>query len=322
MTYRPRLAIIGAGMAGLTLATILAAHGHAPVLFEKSRGAGGRMSTRRAPGHAFDHGAPFFRITSQEFAGFLAPHIAAGGVMPWPRRSRAAQAADEVWVGAPGMNGLCKRLSLGLDMRTEHEIAALQEPGRLRDKAGRDLGTFDWVISTAPAPQTFNLIGAFCPDLAAQYAVRMRGCHAVMIGFDDAPALSWDHAEFADDIIASVCVDSAKPGRTAASLALVVYSNADWSDAHINDDIADIEPVLLRRAADLTSLPIARASHVSTHRWRYATTAVPADRPFFLTPGTRVGACGDWCGTGGVEAAFASGSALAGALLRMLGDSG
>ncbi len=316
MSARPRLAIIGAGMAGLTLAAIMAAHGHAPVIFEKSRGAGGRMSTRRAPAHEFDHGAPFFRVTSPEFASFLAPYIEASVLMPWPMRPLEGEAPPEIWVGVPGMNGLCKHLSRNLDMRTEHEIARLNEPGRLHDKTGRDLGAFDWVISTAPAPQTINLLGALCPALAAQHAIRMRGCYSLMIGFDDAPAPPWEHAMFDDEIIASVCVNSAKPGRPADRLALVVYSTADWADANLDEEAAAMQPLLARRAAVLTGLPVERADHVSIHRWRYATTAVPADRPFFLSPETRVGACGDWCGVGGVEAAFTSGAALAHALLH------
>jgi predicted NAD/FAD-dependent oxidoreductase len=40
------IAIIGAGIAGITAARTLANAGHKVQVFEKSRGAGGRMSTR------------------------------------------------------------------------------------------------------------------------------------------------------------------------------------------------------------------------------------------------------------------------------------
>ncbi|MEO9491375.1 MAG: FAD-dependent oxidoreductase, partial [Marinomonas sp.] len=42
------IAVVGAGMAGLTCANELAKAGFAPVLFDKGRGPGGRMAARRA----------------------------------------------------------------------------------------------------------------------------------------------------------------------------------------------------------------------------------------------------------------------------------
>ncbi|MEC8084121.1 MAG: FAD-dependent oxidoreductase, partial [Pseudomonadota bacterium] len=50
-----RVAIIGAGIAGIAAARTFAAADWRPVLFDKSRGLGGRMATRRAEGLRFDH---------------------------------------------------------------------------------------------------------------------------------------------------------------------------------------------------------------------------------------------------------------------------
>ncbi|WP_431268910.1 FAD-dependent oxidoreductase [Dankookia sp. P2] len=45
---RPRIAVIGAGLAGLSCARALLARGATIRLFDKGRGAGGRLATRRA----------------------------------------------------------------------------------------------------------------------------------------------------------------------------------------------------------------------------------------------------------------------------------
>ena len=59
-----QFAIIGAGMAGIACADALQAAGHAVAVFDKGRGPGGRMSTRRMETPlgtvAFDHGAQYF----------------------------------------------------------------------------------------------------------------------------------------------------------------------------------------------------------------------------------------------------------------------
>lgn len=56
-----RIAVIGAGIAGLACADELRRHDHPVTLFDKGRGPGGRMSTRRldtpAGQASFDHGA-------------------------------------------------------------------------------------------------------------------------------------------------------------------------------------------------------------------------------------------------------------------------
>ena len=52
-----RVAVIGAGLAGLTAAARIAAGGAAVTVYDKSRGLGGRLATRRSPQGSFDHGA-------------------------------------------------------------------------------------------------------------------------------------------------------------------------------------------------------------------------------------------------------------------------
>jgi len=50
-------AIIGAGISGLACAQALAAAGQPVTLFDKARGPGGRMSSRRLPEATLDLGA-------------------------------------------------------------------------------------------------------------------------------------------------------------------------------------------------------------------------------------------------------------------------
>jgi len=59
-----RVAVIGAGIAGLVAARDLTAGGHEVVVIEKSRGLGGRMAARRVEGMVLDHGLPVLEVPS------------------------------------------------------------------------------------------------------------------------------------------------------------------------------------------------------------------------------------------------------------------
>ena len=67
-------AVIGAGITGITLANLLQKKVKLTV-FEKSRGVGGRMATRRAEPYQFNHGTQYFKIENKEFKDYLQPLI-------------------------------------------------------------------------------------------------------------------------------------------------------------------------------------------------------------------------------------------------------
>ena len=61
-----KIAIIGSGIAGLSAARELRQNGVDVYLYEKSRGVGGRMSTRYAGDWEFDHGAQYFTAQDED----------------------------------------------------------------------------------------------------------------------------------------------------------------------------------------------------------------------------------------------------------------
>ncbi len=322
-----RIAIIGAGLSGLVLARALQPVASVTV-FEKSRGLGGRMSTRRADPFAFDHGAQYFSAKGTAFQAFLAPYLASGVVQPWaPRRAVLPEGAvaPPAWtapryVAVPGMTALAKALAAGVSVARATRVAAITaETGawRLRAEEGRDLGAFDWVISTAPTVQTAALMPEMFAGHAALSEARMQGCYSLMLGFAAPRDLPWDAAWVREGPIAWIAVDSAKPGRGAGQSILAQSSNT-WAEANLERDQPAVQQELCAAVAGLTGCAAEQADYVSLHRWRYAAVSVPADAPFLLDAENRLAAAGDWCGAGKVEAAFDSATALAAAVAAAL----
>ena len=119
------IGIVGAGIAGLSCAERLQAAGHAVRVFDKGRGAGGRMATRRVAlpsgDVAFDHGAQYFTARDPHFATMVAEWHASGVVAPWP------SAGDDAWVGTPGMNAVVKAMAQPLAVAVE-QLASPASP--------------------------------------------------------------------------------------------------------------------------------------------------------------------------------------------------
>ena len=76
-------AVVGGGLAGFTAAHQLNKAGHHVQVFEKSRGRGGRLSTRRMADWQVDHGTQYFTVRSDLFKAEVERWQQLGWVVPW-----------------------------------------------------------------------------------------------------------------------------------------------------------------------------------------------------------------------------------------------
>ena len=328
---RKSIAIIGAGVSGLTLGQRLAPQTHLAI-FEKSKGLGGRMANRRRADYAFDHGAQYFTARSDAFRTLVTDALAAGNLAEWPAAVPTLSGPDQLtadprrsetrYVGAPGMTGLANHMAAGLDIRKETAVGSLGSEGegwRLRDPDQRDLGFFDLVISTAPAPQSARLLPPAFTGHDALARARISGCFTLMIGLNTIPELGFAAARIEDEILSFLSVNSTKPGRKGKP-ALVVHSRNDWAQANLETDRRDVTEQMLAALTTRSGMNFRGAAWIDLHRWRFANVEQTAGEAFLFDPMLGLGACGAWCIGNRVEAAFQSASALADRLTNFLAE--
>ena len=167
-----KIAVVGAGLSGLVVAEKLQSVGTVEV-FDKSRGAGGRMSTRYAGDYEFDHGAQYFTARSDAFRAFLQPLIDDGTVREWPATiaeyeagslvSATSEHATPLWVGAPRMNSIGKALARRVSVSLDTPIASATRDSAgwsLRSAGDETFGPYELLIYATPAPQTLALASA------------------------------------------------------------------------------------------------------------------------------------------------------------------
>jgi hypothetical protein len=322
-------AVIGAGMSGLTCARTLADHGFRVSVFDKGRGPGGRVSTRRVePGLSFDHGAQYFTARNPHFVRFVNSWREQGVVAEWGGRVvklGAGAVADTSpqprYVGVPGMSAVASHLAADLTVRRETRVTTVSRANgvwELTDESGGRYGPFEFLVVTLPAPQTAELIEPhpFAADLAS---VAMSPCWAVLVAFDRRLDVPWDGAFVHGSPLSWVCRNSSKPGRPTGPDCWVLHADPEWSAAHVEETPAAVAPRLLAALADATGVALPPTVHRSAHRWRYSLGPDAADRRALYDPETELVVCGDWLAGGQVEGAFMAGAAAAGHVLRSVG---
>ncbi len=304
--------MLGAGIAGAAAARALSDAGLAVALFDKGRGPGGRMATRREP-FRFDHGAQYVRARDPSFAAAVAEAEAAGAVAVWP----AMQGEPPALVGTPSMTGLVRHFLGPLALTTGFTATALSASAdgwHLVCDAGA-AGPFEAVIVTVPSVQAVPLLLPHHRGFAAAAeGARYAPCWAGMFAFSAAalPALR----TLATDAFAAAGVswaahDGGKPGRGDAP-TMVLHGSPEWSTLHLEEPA---DAVRERFAAILRAHGWPTPVYAAAHRWRYAmvTEAAAVETPFDGRSG--LGIAGDWLAGPRVEAAFLSGRQVAAALL-------
>ncbi len=311
----PGIAIIGAGLAGLTCARELAAQGVDSVIFDKGRGLGGRLSTRRAErGYQFDHGARYLTAQGEDFESLLLAAEAAGAVARWP-----VEEGEAAFVGVPGMTGLAKFLADGLDIRKALRITHVREAdGGWRLEWNEGTEVFDRVVITAPSPQTAALLADGHPIRRSIEVVDMDPCLALMVGMspdDDVPSTILPHPS---DDLSWVALDSAKPGRPDVP-CLVAHASPEWSRRHLEKEMTEIAQRMLPLVTQVLGTRLTEdLPYLSAHRWRYALVSKPLGQPFLVDKTQTLFAGGDWCLGARAEDAWTSGKAVASTVLKTI----
>ena len=327
--YMTSVAVIGAGIAGLTAARELAGACHVCV-FDKSRGVGGRLASRRAPGHVFDHGAPFFLANSPLFCQWLKPAIEAQALLPWHGRfgefSGRHLLSSRLWddrfphyVGAPSMNHFAKFLCRGLTIERETHVAHLaffNEKWTLYDSKMTSLGSFDWVVVALPPAQAAKLLSPHPDILPLVPQASLSPCFSLMLGFTERPAWPFDAGVIKNSPLSWIALHGNKPGRS--DYGGVALSSNEWAKTHLNDDLDATKNILLSAALTILDTNKTQLSHVALHRWRFANLKKQGGPLHQVHPVSKIALCGDGFIQGRVEAAFLSAFTMAQQLIQHL----
>ncbi len=312
------VAVIGSGMAGLTAARILEAAGAIVTVFDKSKGTGGRLSSRSFEGGWIDHGAPYFSSEQPGFSEFLRAHLPAETLQPWQPHVMGTLGADEQLhsIGVPRSSAITRGLLGALRFQPSTRIARLAASAdgwQLFNDGESLLGCWPQVVIAVPAPQALALLRDQPPLAEAISTVTMEPCWVTAVRSKTRLTDQADVSVYQDSVIRRIVHNSAKPGRLNTNVYLV-QATKSWSLSYLEETAENVGNQLQKRFDQLVSSE-GRSEILFSHRWRYAFTETPLGRPCLWDTELSLGVCGDWCLGRRVEDAWLSGVDLA---VRML----
>ena len=323
------VAIIGAGISGLALANKIKDFSNVTI-FEKSRGLGGRVASRRVNQFNFDHGAQFFKAKEEEFKDYIRPMIEKGIIDTW--RARFIEIEDgtiinrRVWgedpanyIGIPSMSSIGKFMAEGLNVKLSEKIGKAEKNNswELFSEEDASKGKFDWVISTIPPLQCIELF----PSIKSIYrnieSHKMMACYSLMLGFDKDINIDFDAALIKGTDISWISCNSSKQGR-GDNYTILAHSTNKWATENIDQERGWVKNYLCEELSKIIERDMSKASYIGLQGWRYANIEKQNGQDFFIDKKQNIAFCGDWFIQGRIESAYISGARLGEELLAEL----
>lgn len=294
--------IIGAGITGLTVAEKLKESGLPFLVVEKSKGVGGRMATRRDADVTYDHGAQFYKSSSNFL---LDNHWSSAGLTKiWFEKDGIVNKAA---IG--GMTSLAKHIThkdkLVLNIKIE-KINSIVGEWVAINQDGIEFFC-EQIFLTCPLPQSLEILRnsqiSYPEHLdKIQYAKSLVGLFEV-----DSDDIFINTISYEENIGESIfSISNQKSKGLSSRLAFTVVMNPAWSENNFEENESkNINSISSIFSNYLNSKGKNTIRKASLKKWRYSYPVLKASEPFIeVKPGLYL--LGDAFGGPTIEGAYQS----------------
>ncbi len=292
------IVIIGAGLSGANIYRLLKQQNHTVKIFEKSRGSGGRCSTRYIEDKNIDHGTPSFEANDPQFIDLCDSLV----------NENILFKQENEYYPMNGINQICSIFIDKDDFYTQTKIiqATFQnQKWNLIDEHGNSYENFDQLIITIPAPQILQIN----MQLDKNIIEKLQG-----VEYDSIASLmvyaytiqNLDNPKLMQDVMFKKIVNNSMKYGYENFSSYVLHLNPTLSNHHNFTSKDEVKDFMLSKIYTLTGENLEDDFHVLPHLWRYAFVSQRIESEYIYDQNSRLGICGDFFKYKDLEGAFLS----------------
>ena len=268
--------IIGGGITGLIIATILNRRGIKVIVIDKGRGIGGRLATRRVQQGSiegvFDYGAQYFSVENPQFKLWVDDWLKNGVIKEWCQGFGDLDGKPR-YCGVNGTRGIARYLAKNLDFRSKTKVTEISYEKKWLVETDSELQyQGDMLVMTPPVPQSLALLDASFIGLPLEVRfalekIEYHSCIAVLALLEQPSNIPAPGGINLEDNFLIWLADNHQKGISPDGYAITLHATPQFSDEYWNADDAEIAYKLITAAADYLNSPVTK---YQVHRWRYS----------------------------------------------------
>ena len=314
------IAVIGAGFSAATLCYFIEKDLD---FYEKSRGVGGRCSTRRVDNVGlFDHGLQYIKSQNKEFKKFLKDYsIWKGNFKIFQNNQLIDDLDKERIIHENGNNSLVKNLFRNKNVIFNKELKSLEKKSDHFNLIFKDdtQENYKTIIISAPFQQAYNLTKQFTEDYFSKFNFSMQPNLTLMIALNKGLKLNLSAISFEDDDVLGFAANENTKKKDLINKDLelwTIQSSLKFAIKNIyeyrNNKQNLIDEILKSFSIKLkVDIKKDNIEYSDIHGWLYAYNQKVAAPNCYWDKDLRLGICGDWFSGGNAENAFTNAKQLA-----------
>ena len=296
-----KIAIIGAGFSGCNLYNNLKEKYEDITIFEKSKGVGGRLSTKYIEDKFIDYGTSSL-IPITDDLKFFCLDLTKNGVL---------KAKYDEFIPKNGINKICKFLVDEKNLLTNTKIIKAENSANkwlLEDENHNIYEDFDLLLITIPAPQILQMKIELPTDFKEKLSfIKYDSIFSLILHTNKELKLNENKLYENPDI--KDIINNSKKYLYKDFSSYVIHSSKEFANCVNEKSKEEICEIFLENFNDETKELIERFT-IIPHLWKYAFAKTSLDMPYFLNEEKKLGICGDYFSHNNLEASLLSSELL------------